>query len=697
MNRPGLRAAVLLLAIAVAVVGQFLLPQQGWAGLGVAYFVVAGLAFIWVLAHLPASHEKVAPVGGTAVFPPTSSFPIFLRMGLALATVGLAVVAFFHLENNTFTRSGTLAWLGAMICFLLFAWEGVADWPGRFREEWRQRPFSAPFTMTITRHHLILLALLLLAAFFRFYRLDSLPAEMGSDQAEKLFDVYDVVERGLRPIFFPRNTGREAVQFYLTAGIVGVTGLPIGFLPLKMGTALVSLFAVPWVYLLAKELYGRSTAYLTTFFFAISAWHVAISRVGLRFPFTAAFATPTLYFFFRALKYNRRNDWLVAGGVLGVGLHTYIPMRIVPLLLVLLALLKFFLDLFPVVSRRWSVISKGRLHPAYRSLITDYRETSSLTPSFWQNAILGGLLSLLIFLPLLRYMRDDPDMFWYRVTSRSLENGGMLPSEAWQVFWHNVKNALLMFNYRGDAVVSNSIPYTPFLGWVSGGLFVLGVMYLLWQLVKWRDRRGLYMLLALFVLLLPTILSLEFPKENPSRVRAGGAIPWVVLIAALPLSLLWQQAWEMGTRIGRWVAVGVTAVLLLLATYDNYTYYFVRYDAHFHRTLWNTSEMGAAARGFANSAGDMDHVYHIPYPFWVDTRLIGIYAEAIPWENAIMDNSQIAQLHIQDGKPKLYILHLQDQPSLELLQHSYPDGWVEVYHSRYGTTKDFLLYFVPPR
>ncbi len=692
-----LHTMALILAFAAIIMGQFLLPQPPWTGVGVAYFVVAVVAFVWVLVSLPVPREAHGPEE-TAVSPSTTPLlPAPLRLGLALASVSLAIYAFTHLENNTFTRPGTLAWLGAVFCFLLLFGEGVASWPQRI-QKWRQkRPFLPPYTVTITRHHLILLALLLLAAFFRFYRLGSLPAEMGSDQAEKLFDVYDVVERHLRPIFFPRNTGREAVQFYWTAVIISVTGLPIGFLPLKMGTALVSLFAVPWVYLLAKELYGRATAYLTTFFFAISAWHVAISRVGLRFPFTAAFATPTLYFFFRALKYNRRNDWLAAGVFLGIGLHTYIPMRIVPLLLVLLALLKLLLDLWPVISNRW-LMTNRRLRPmGHQTLNRDYREVTSLTWSFWQNAILGGLASLLIFLPLLRYMRDDPSMFWYRVTSRSLENGNLLPGGAWGVFWGNVKNALLMFNYRGDAVVSNSIPYTPFLGLVSGGLFVLGLVYLLWRLVKWRDRRTLYVLMALFVLLLPSILSLEFPKENPSRVRAGGAIPWAMLIAALPLTVAGGYFRASWVRWGKWLAVGVTAVLLLLATYDNYTYYFVRYDAHFHRTLWNTSEMGAATRSFADSVGDMDHVYHIPFPFWVDTRLIGIYAGAIPWENAILDTNQITQRHIHDFAPKLYILHLQDQPSLRLLQDTFPDGWVTVYQSRYGVSRDFLLYFVPPR
>lgn len=739
MKRPLLHSGVLLLALGAALLGQFLLPQQVYTWSGAAYFALAVVAFLWVLQKQPSlAHGIDAPdeAGTTAVAHPAPTLPWPLRIGLAGATVGLALFAYSRLSHNTFTQAGVLAWLGAIFCFLLLFWPGTAAWPGKVWAWSRKRPFPSSTTLTITRHHLILLAILLLAAFFRFYRLDSLPAEMGSDQAEKLFDVYDVLERDLRPIFFPRNTGREAAQFYLTAGIIKLTGLPLGFLPLKLGTALVGLFAVPWVYLLARELYGRAVAYLTTTLFALSAWHVVISRLGLRFPFTPAFATATLYYFFRALKHNRRNDWLAAGLFLGVGLHTYIPMRIMPLLLVLLIMLKLLLDSLPIIGKwffsarrqethtnnlkaavtrspytviRWlfpEVVPRGSPITDYRlrtfgttddELPGAYREASALTWSFWQNALLSGLVSLLLFLPLLRYMRDDPGMFWLRVTSRSLENGALLPGEAWRTFWSNVKNALLMFNYRGDAVVSNSIPFTPFLGLISGALFVLGLAYLLWRLVRYRDRRTLYVLVTLFVLLLPSILSLEFPKENPSRVRSGGAIPWAMLIAALPLWVLGQQLRANWARAGKWVAAGVTAVLLIVAFHENYVYYFVRYDAHFQRTLWNTSEIGDVARGFAASAGDMSHVYHVPYPFWVDTRLIGIYAGAIPWENAVLDTAHIAQQHAPDPAPKLYILYPNDTAVLSLLQATYPTGWVELYESRYGKEKNFLLFFVPPR
>ena len=81
--------------------------------------------------------------------------------------------------------------------------------------------------------------------FFRTYRLAEVPTEPYSDHAEKLLDVYDVLQ-GKTSIFFTRNTGREALQFYLTAVVALVFGTGVSFMSLKIGTVLVGLATLPF-------------------------------------------------------------------------------------------------------------------------------------------------------------------------------------------------------------------------------------------------------------------------------------------------------------------------------------------------------------------------------------------------------------------------------------------------------------------
>src|SRR5690606_22092124 len=143
-------------------------------------------------------------------------------------------------------------------------------------------------------------------------------------------------------------------------------------------------------------------------------------------------------------------------------------------------------------------------------------EVSALQLDFWLNALLGGTAALLVFLPLLRYMVEFPESFWYRAASRSVEGVETDYVALWHTFWGNVKNALLMFNYRGDVVPINTIPESAVLGLVSGALFVPGLVYLLVRLLRHRQRCDLYLLVALAFLLLRSNLSLAFHGENPS-------------------------------------------------------------------------------------------------------------------------------------------------------------------------------------
>jgi uncharacterized membrane protein len=640
-------------AVFLALLGQRDIGGQEQAGRGAVLILVAVALFVL-------SHRRCSEVARPALLAvPAASSPLLgeartWRLFFMATSLVLALLAFDGFAGNNF-GGGVWYWLGALFYFVL----ATAHRPRAIRSR-------GPLLIGLA-----LLIITLLGIAFRFYRLDAIPAEMTSDHAEKLLDVRDVLD-GWRPIFFTRNTGREALQFYLTAAIVRFSPLTEGHLALKIGTALFGAITVPFTYLLGRELFGRLAALYAAFFTAVSHWHVAISRVGLRFPFTAAFTAPALAFLFRALRDNRRNDWLAAGLFLGLGLHGYTAMRVVPVLFVLLVLLKAGADLLQAWRKR------------------PLAGATSLSRSYWENVALAALLALLTFLPLARYLAEEPHLFWYRIATRAQE--GLVPGAAWPSFWLNVKNALLMFNYRGDVVPANTIPESPQLGLVTGALFLLGLAYLLWRCVACRERRAAYVLVSFFVLLLPSVLSLAYPEENPSAVRAGGAIPIVMLIAALPLATMTVTWWPRLRRYARLLLAAGIASLLLVAVVESAAWYFDRYRTHELLSAWNATEMGAVARDFAGQEGSLDHVYHVAFPHWVDTRNIGINAGDVTWYNAVLDLDDLAG-HARDPAAKLYLVHPQHHEALRRLQLVYPSGHLEVIDSE-RPGKDFLVFYV---
>jgi hypothetical protein len=345
-------------------------------------------------------------------------------------------------------------------------------------------------------------------------------------------------------------------------------------------------------------------------------------------------------------------------------------MRIVPLLFIVFIAIKLVADFR---SRR--------------------RKQAANRRAFWLNALLGGALSLLLFLPLLRYLSDRPEMFWYRAASRA--RGALDTTQLASVFWQNLQDALLMFNYRGDVVPPNTIPGTPELETVSAALLVLGMAVLLWRLLRYREDAAAYVLSAFFVLLLPSVLSLAYPEENPSVVRTGGAVPLVMIIVALPLVILYQRFRDLPHRAARAIFFLLLGAILIVSLADNYRWYFVDYDQHIRHSLWNATEMGEAVRAFTESEGVLNDVFHIPYPHWVDTRAIAIASGDITWQNAVLDLRELAG-HAGNPAPKLYLFYPEDEEALTRLSRIFPEGEASRYKSpRPG--KDFLLYRVPAR
>lgn len=658
-----------LTALGLALGGQWILLQKNHNPIiGALFFIFAANLYLLSLFRWP--HSALEP---EAIEPLELSWrPVVRdkrwRAVLMLIALILAIVSYGRFAGNSLDK-GFWFWLGSIALFLIAS---------VYRPAGSSKDISTGFLVwwrNIDKRVLLILSVVtILAIFFRFYRLQDIPAEMTSDHAEKILDVQDVLD-GDRPIFFPRNTGRELLQFYLTAGIIRLTGLPNSHLALKIGTGIFGIVAVPFTFFLGRMLYGKLAGLLAAFFLAVSHWHVAITRVGLRFPFTAAFIAPVLLFLLRALRFNKRNDWLLAALFLGIGLHTYTAMRIAPLLCAVLVALKLLIDGANKVRKK------------------QIKGADSWSLTFWKNGFLAFSLTLLLLVPIIRYMADDPRGVWTRSFSRLQTDTGLTLPEVASQLLVNLKDTLLMFNYKGDVVAVNTVPSEPVLGLVAGALFVLGSAYLVWRLLVNGDVRSIVLLVSLFFLLLPSIFSVAFPQENPSVVRTGGAIPIVMIIAAVFLATLLLRLGTSPYPIGRAAASVVVVSLILAAVADNYVWYFREYDEQYRRSIWNATEIGAVVQGFEEQGGDVTNVYHIPYPHWVDTRNIGINAGYVRWNNAVK-NSQELYDHVYEPRPLLYLLHPADTATLHTLQDLFPNGRVERYNSpREG--KDFIIFRVP--
>lgn len=645
-----------LLALGIALAAQISLQprlNRAWIPGVILYLFAAGwLAWAawkgeWVPAELPEPEQRQEDYRVRARW-------LYLSLPLAL-------VAFLTLGGNKFNTLNVTLWVLAIIFICLAFWQG--EFPFRGWWGWLKGHLRFPWKLSISTWTLLVLAVVVLVVFFRVYRIDQVPPEMVSDHAEKLLDVWGVLH-GQTSIFFPRNTGREAIQMYLTAGVIQLFHTDYTFLSLKIGTILAGLLTLPFLYLLGKELGNQRVGLFALLFAGIAYWPNVISRVGLRFPLYPLFVAPTLYYLIRGLRTSNRNDFILAGLALGIGLHGYTPIRILPLVILI-------------------AIGVYLLHPQARG--KRLQTVSGL--------LVLVLVSLIVFLPLLRFALEYPTLFDLRAFSRLGTTERPLPGPALVIFLKNLWNASIMYFWSDGQIWVHSVTNSPALDIISAALYYLGVVLLLVRYIRQRAWQDLFLLLSIPLLMLPSILSLAFPDENPALNRAAGAIIPVFLIVAISLDgLMSALKRRLTPNSGSVLAWGMALILIFFAALGNYDLVFNQYQRAYELSSWNTTEMGKIVHDFGDMYGSTDTAYVVPYPYWADTRLVGMNAGDPTRDYAIQPDQIFGTLN--DPRPKMFLVYPEDQTDLDLLRQLFPQGNVSTYESRLG--KNFYVYLVPP-
>jgi len=615
-------------------------------------------AIVFLIYAISSGDFRINPLAETQS---KTSVVAFRPLPLLLAVI-FSMLTYLESSKATFRYSTVLFWVAALICAMMAFWELDASL-GQIFTRWKKRWFELDLKITLDRWTLMVLIGFGVSLYFRIVDLNSIPSEMVSDHAEKLLDVMDVLN-GKYSIFFPRNTGREALQFYMGAATAKWFGTGISFLTLKIGTVIAGLITLPYIYLLGKEIGGRETGLLSMVLAGIGYWPNVISRVGLRFPLYPLFVAPAMYYLVRGMRRKKLNDLLLCGLAVGLGLHGYSPARVIPI-----------------------VICLGVV------IILLQRETRGQHWATITRLIAIGFIALIVTLPLLRVAVERPQEVFYRTLTRLGDEEREINGPPMQVFAGNVGKALGMYVWDDGEVWVNSVPHRPALDWITAALLCLGLVILIVRFLRHKYWADLFLLLSIPILQLPSTLAIAFPNENPATNRAAGAFVPAFVIAGLALSALPTYFRKLGKERRHAIAGSVTILfLLLIAAAENYHLVFDEYAEGYRSAAWNTSDAGAVIEGFAESIGSYDTAYIVAYPHWMDTRLVGINAGQ-PQRDYAIEADDFQDLR-SDSRAMLFILKPEDQDSLSKLDVLFPSGTLSTFESDIPG-KDFLLFFVP--
>jgi hypothetical protein len=341
------------------------------------------------------------------------------------------------------------------------------------------------------------------AAVLRLALIDSQPGGLFQDEAAEGYDAWRILHQpGFHPLFFADDGGREALFAYIVAGAFRVAGDSVA--TLRASAAVLGIFAVALTPFLLRR-FGRAAMLGGTAWAAGSLWLVCVDRDGMRnvtVPLAGTLVVLALFAWNDAP--GRRNRALLAGAASGLGLWTYQPLKLLPLLVAVWLL--------------W-------LWRSDREAYTALRRT--LAAAVVAYAVVAA--------PILVAAVMDPTSYFGRGISVSAANpdqGGLggLPV--------HILRTLGMFGVLGDPNARHDVDAAALLPPALTLLAALGVLRA-WRL-RIGDPAARLVLVGIPVFLLPALAALE--GGAPHGLRLLGLVPFIAALVGLGCAELVERA-----------------------------------------------------------------------------------------------------------------------------------------------------------
>lgn len=410
-------------------------------------------------------------------------------------------------------------------------------------------------TTTVSKKHkkytwLLLFAIVICAFSVRFAKIETVPAGIYPDEAVNGTDAQEANATGSYKLFYESNNGREGLFINLQALSIkafGPTQLGLLFWPVIFGT-----LTTLGMFFLNKELFGSARAGLIgSYLVAFSYWSINFSRIGFRAVMVPFLLVWSFYFMFKGLRTKKYADFIFAGLIFGLGVHTYIAFRVAPLVLIILFCALLF-------SRR------------------------HFLRNYWRQTLVFAISMFITALPmLLDFFVFHPEHYASRTSQISVLNPETNQGHLLPLITKTFAFSLAKYNFWGDQNWRHNYPPYPLLNPVAGISFLIGFFYVIFKFFRlaWlRLRRGIhddklhiyaFILAWFFALLIPEFLAYE---GNPHALRAIGTLPVVFVITTIPFLWILGKAEKFGHFFKVMLFSVLTATFAFIGIFDTIKY-----------------------------------------------------------------------------------------------------------------------------
>jgi len=353
-------------------------------------------------------------------------------------------------------------------------------------------------------------AVTFVAGWLRLWHLGTIPLGLHGDEAWTGIDARRVLDEGWIGPYVGSALGQPTGPLYFTALLFKFMAEDTS--TVRLSQALFGVATIPLAYVAFRMMYDRAVASIAAVILTGLMWHLHLSRTGFMVTSWPFMEMAVLCALWPALRTRKTWLFLLAGGLLGLGVYTY----------------NAYLLFMPVpfLALAWTVIRE----PDRRARL-----------AFVRPIALFSLAALLVAMPMLRYVVDHTHDY-----RQHQESVGLLNSAEWQaagpggraeILWDRGKKWVQGLTEgdvpdHGDGLGSAGAPV------VHPVVFALAVGGLGMALWRFRDPASGIVFGAVALLPLGALLTVGAGLYR----RSEGLAPFVALLAALPLAWLWQRA-----------------------------------------------------------------------------------------------------------------------------------------------------------
>jgi 4-amino-4-deoxy-L-arabinose transferase-like glycosyltransferase len=184
------------------------------------------------------------------------------------------------------------------------------------------------------RQNWILIILVILSAFLRFYRLGEIPNPINQDEAGAGYEAFSLLQTGkdkwgdFLPVYFSSwGSGQNVLYSYIVVPFIYLLGLST--MVVRLPQAILGVLTIPLLYFSVKKIYSRSAAILASIILTFSPWHIMMSRWALESNLLPFFVVLSTFFLSLVIDKNDKtkllnSKYLILGiFCLGIACYAY--------------------------------------------------------------------------------------------------------------------------------------------------------------------------------------------------------------------------------------------------------------------------------------------------------------------------------------------------------------------------------------